>query len=93
VKAVISDYERVASLSSIVSQSVNNLGQIELMIQAFVTQMPDAGRLRIIDEAGSSVDKNYAKMQGLYQSGMLLSLNRARDENDVAAVKELWGIQ
>jgi hypothetical protein len=82
-----------ASLSSIVNQSVNNLGQIKLVIQAFVTQMPDAGRLRIIDEAGSSVDKNYAAMGGLYQSGVLLSLNRARDENDIVAVKGLWGIQ
>jgi uncharacterized protein YfbU (UPF0304 family) len=81
------------SLSSIVSQSVNNLGQIKLVIQAFVTQMPDAGRLRIIDGAGSSVDKNYAAMEGLYQSGVLLSLNRARDENDVAAVRGLWGIE
>jgi hypothetical protein len=49
------------------------------------------GRLRIIDEAGSSVDKNYAAMQGLYESGILLSLNRARGENDVASVKALWG--
>ena len=54
------------SLSSIVNQSVNNLGQIQLVIQAFVTQMPDAGRLRIIDEAGSSVDKNYSAVKGLW---------------------------
>ena len=82
-----------ASLSAIVTDAVNYLGQIQLVIQSFVTQMPDEGRLRIIDQAGRSVDQNYTAMQGLYQSGVLLSLNRARDANDVAAVKALWGIQ
>ena len=55
--------------------------------------MPDERRLRIIDQAGSSVDQNYAAMQGLYQSGVLLSMNRARDANDVASVKALWGVE
>jgi hypothetical protein len=82
-----------SELAVIVKESSQNLGQIELVINAFVTQMSDGSRLRIIDEAGSQVDRNYAAMQALYQQSSLLSLNRARDENDVAATKALYGIQ
>ena len=82
-----------SELAAIVKESSQNLGQIELVINAFVTQMSDGSRLRIIDEAGSQVDRNYAAMQALYQQSSLLSLNRARDENDVAATKALYGIQ
>lgn len=82
-----------ASLSAIVKENVNNLSRLQLVIQAFVTQMPDAGRLELVDEAGTSIDKNYSAMEGLYQSGLLLSLNRARGQNDVNAVKGLWGVE
>ena len=53
-----------ASLSAIVNEAVNNLVQIELVIQSFVTQTPDEGRLRVIDEAGSSVNQRLMAMQG-----------------------------
>ena len=43
-----------------------------------VTQMHDAVRLRIIDEAAGGVDQNYADLQEFYQRSLLLSLNRAR---------------
>lgn len=82
-----------ASLASIVRECANNIQQIRLVIQTFVTQMPDAGRLRIIDEAGALVDRNYAAMGGLYQGAVLLSLSRAKDANDVKAVKGLWGVE
>ena len=80
-------------LSGILTASVNNLQQIQLVINAFVTQMPDAGRLRIIDAAAASVNKCYTDLQEFYMRSMVLSLNRARVTNDVAATKALWGIQ
>lgn len=82
-----------ASLAAIMNESVNNLGQLQLVITAFLTQMPDAGRLQLVDEIGTAIDQNYAAMQGMYQSGLVLSLNRARTENDIQAVKGLWGVQ
>jgi hypothetical protein len=44
-------------LTGIMNQSVENVGQITMVINAFVTQTSDADRLRIIDEAGSRIDK------------------------------------
>jgi hypothetical protein len=80
-------------LSGILTASVNNMGQIQLVINAFVTQMPDAGRLRIIDAAAASVNKVYTDLQEFYMRSMVLSLNRARGSNDVSATRALWGIQ
>jgi hypothetical protein len=80
-------------LTGILNQSVNNINQIYLVINAFVTQMADADRLRIIDEAGGRIDKNFTDMQQFYSRNSLLSQERAQDANDMAATKALYGIQ
>ena len=80
-------------LTGILNESVQNIKQIYLVINAFVTQMSDGARLRIVDEAGNRVDRNYTDLQLFYQRNMLLSLERAKDENDLAATKALYGMQ
>jgi hypothetical protein len=55
--------------------------------------MADAGWLRIIDEAGTRIDKNFTDMQQFYSRNSLLSLERAQDANDVSATKALYGLQ
>lgn len=81
------------TLTNIVSESARNIGMLELAIKSLVTQMHDADRLRIIDDAGDGIDKNYADLQQFYQRSLLLSLERAQDQNDVAATKGLYNIQ
>jgi hypothetical protein len=80
-------------LSGILKESVNNLDQVYLVIKSFVTQMADADRLRMIDEAGGRIDRNYSDLQLFYQRNLTLSLERAQDANDVAATKALYGLQ
>ena len=79
-------------LTGILNESVANLNQIYLVINAFVTQMADGDRLRIIDGAGDRIDGNYTDLQMFYQRNLLLSLERARDANDVAATRALYGL-
>jgi conjugation system TraG family ATPase len=81
------------TLSGIMNESVNNIKQLELVINAFVTQMADADRLAIIDGAGSRIDQNYADMQEFYQRSSLLSLERAQGESDIQATRVLYGLQ
>jgi len=80
-------------LSGILNQSVQNLNQLSMVINAFVTQMADADRLKIIDEAGNSIDKNYTDLEQFSQQTSLLSLQRAKDAGDIATTKALYGIQ
>jgi len=80
------------TLTGIVNESARNISVLELAIQSLVTQMHDGDRLRVIDEAGDGIDKNYADLQEFYQRSVLLSLERAQGQNDVAATKALYGL-
>ena len=82
-----------AVLSGIVSQSMQNIKSLTMVVTALVTQMSDAGRLRIIDETGSDIDRNYRDLAQFSQQSYLLSLQRAKDENDVMVTRALYGIQ
>jgi hypothetical protein len=79
--------------SGILKASVRNTGQLALVIRGSLTQMDDAGRLRIIDETAASIDHNYTALEQYNQENVLLSLQRAKDEADIQAIKTLYGIQ
>jgi conjugation system TraG family ATPase len=81
-----------STLTSILNQTAANFSQLQLVVNAFVTQMPDAGRLQIIDQTAGQVDRNYAALQAFYQQNLLLSLQRAKDQNDIAVTKTLYGL-
>jgi hypothetical protein len=79
--------------SGILDESVNNLDQVYLVVNSFQTQMSDAQRIRIIDAAADKVDENYTDLQTFNRENMLLSLQRAKTENEIGAVKKLYGLQ
>lgn len=79
--------------SGILDESVKNLNQVFLVIHSFATQMSDAKRIEIINAAADRIDINYKDLNALNQQGILLSLQRAKAQNDVEAVKKLYGIQ
>jgi hypothetical protein len=82
-----------AVISGIVSQSIQNIKSLTMVVTALVTQMNDAGRLRIIDATGSDIDRNYRDLAQFSQESYLLSMQRAKDENDVMVTRALYGIQ
>jgi len=79
--------------AGILNASVRNTNQLALVIQGSLTQMDDAGRLRIIDETAANIDHNYATLEQYNQENTLLSLQRAKDEADIQSIKILYGIQ
>jgi hypothetical protein len=76
----------------ILHASIRNTKQLAAVIQSFVTQMDDAGRLRIIDEAAAKIDRNYTELRQYNQENTLLSLQRAKDEGEIQTIKALYGI-
>ena len=78
--------------SGILDQSVKNLDQIYIVINAFATQMSDAERLKIIDGAANRIDQNYADLKEFNNNNIQLSLQRSKDENDLNTVKQLYGL-
>lgn len=78
---------------NLLNESAKNVAQLELVINAFVTQMSDGDRMRIIDDAASRIDQNASRLRTFTQGNILLSLQRSKDEADMKTVKSLYGIQ
>lgn len=77
----------------ILDESVKNLDQIVLVINSFQTQMTDAKRLEIINAAADRIDVNLDDLRTFNGQGILISLQRSKVQNDIDAVKKLYGIQ
>jgi hypothetical protein len=82
-----------AVLSGIGSQSAQNIGRLTLVVTSLLTQMGDGDRLRLIDETGTDIDRNYTDLAQFSQQAFLLSMQRAKDANDVAATRALYGLR
>ena len=82
-----------AVLAGIAAQSAQNIKRLTILVTSLLTQMSDAARLRLIDETGGDIDRNYSDLAEFSQQNFLLSLQRARDANDIAVTKALYGIQ
>jgi hypothetical protein len=77
----------------ILNASLQNLNQALLVVNSLVTQMDDAGRMKIIDDAAGGMQKNLNDLQQFNQQNMSLSLQRAQAEGDIGTVKRLYGLE
>lgn len=78
--------------SGILDESAKNLDQISLVIKSFTTTMSDAKRLEIINAVADDVDANYYDLTRFNKQNIMLSLQRAKENNDVDVVKKLYGL-
>ena len=79
--------------TGIIDASLKNLDQIALVINSFTTQMTDAKRMEIVNRAADAMQTNLNDLRSFNSQNILLSLQRSKDENDVAVVKKMYGLQ
>jgi hypothetical protein len=79
--------------SGILNESLKNVDQLLLVVNAFITQMTDAQRVNIINSAAKGMQKNYNDLKQFNNQNIQLSLQRAAENNDVETVKQLYGLQ
>ncbi len=79
--------------NGILEETLKNIDQIMLVINSFKTQMTDAQRLVIINQAADRVEQNYTDLQIFNKQNALLSLQRAKSSTDVAVVKKMYGFK
>ena len=79
--------------SGILDESVKNIDQLYMVVNSFQTQMSDAKRLELINAAADRIDRNYNDLKQFNQQGVLLSIQRAKAQNDVDVVRKLYGIK
>jgi hypothetical protein len=78
--------------AGIMDESVKNLDQILVVTNSFKTQMTDGKRLEIVEGAADQIDQNYYDLKQFNNQNLMLSLNRAKDTNELQALKKLYGI-
>lgn len=79
--------------SGMIEESLKNLEQVSLVINSFTTQMSDARRMEIIDDAALKIQTNYDDLRQFNNQNIQLSLQRSKDQHDISVVKQLYGIQ
>jgi hypothetical protein len=78
--------------SGILKESLNHLDAVTLVIHAFITQMTDAGRMEIIDQADEAMDQNLAHIREFTKGNKLISMQRATEKGEVEAFKKIYGL-
>lgn len=79
--------------TGIVDESLKNLDQLFLVVNALNTKMTDGKRLEIINAVASHIDENLNDLRDFNSQNVRLSLQRAKDEQEVKRVKAMYGIR
>lgn len=79
--------------TGIVDESIKNINQLFLVINVAKTQMTDGKRLEIISSVAGHIDENLNDLRAFNSENAKLSLQRAKDEKEVARVKAMYGLQ
>jgi len=78
--------------TGIMDQSVDNLDQLFLVIDAFNTEMTDGRRLEIISSVAKQIDDNLNDLRDFNRQCTRLSLQRSKDENELKTMRLYYGL-
>lgn len=78
--------------AGILRKSIDNLDQIQIVVNAFNVSMTDAERINIINQAADQIDQHYGDLKLFNHQNQVLSLQRAKDAQEVDVVKRLYGL-
>ena len=79
--------------SGILRESLQNVEQISLIVRSLSLQMSDAKRLELINDAADRVDINYDDLIRFNRQNTILSLQRAKSQQDVDVTKRMYGLK
>jgi hypothetical protein len=79
--------------AGILRESMNNVDQIFMVINSFATQMSDAKRIEIISQIANDIENNFSDLRQFNNQNIIVSLQRAKQQNDVNVVRKLYGLQ
>ena len=79
--------------TGILDESIKNIDQIQLVLNAFATQMTDAKRLEIIHTAGNNIEQNITDLRQFNQQNIIISLQRSKEKNDIDVARKLYGLE
>lgn len=78
--------------SGIIAESIKNLDQILMLVQSFTVQMSDADRLQMLNRAAEQIEEQISDLRAFTNQNIQISLQRARDLNELEMIKKLYGL-
>lgn len=78
--------------NGILEESIKNLDQLYLVINAFATQMSDAKRMEIINAVDDKLNENLGDLREFNNQNKMVSLQRASEKGEIETVKRLYGL-
>jgi hypothetical protein len=79
--------------AGILDESIKNVDEIFLVINSFATQMSDAERIEIINGVADKIETNFSDLRQFNNQNIVMSLQRAKQQNDVNVVRKLYGLE
>src|SRR5690606_23335792 len=79
--------------TGIVDESLKNLDQLFLVVNALNTKMTDGKRLEVISAVAAHIDGNLNDLRDFNSENVRLSLQRSKDEQEIERVKAMYGIR
>lgn len=78
--------------TGMMDESIKNIDQLFMVVNAFTTQMADAKRLEIINGVADNVQQQLLDMKEFNSQNKMLSLQRASEKGEIEYVRRLYGI-
>jgi len=76
--------------TGMMDESIKNIDQLFMVVNAFATQMADAKRLEIINGVADNVQQQLLDMKEFNSQNKMLSLQRASEKGEIEYVKRLY---
>lgn len=78
--------------TGMMDESLKNINQLFLVINAYATQMSDAKRLEIVNTVADNIQTQYFDLIEFNTQNKMLSLQRATELGEIEYVKRLYGL-
>lgn len=78
--------------TGMLNESLKNLDQLFIVVNAFTTQMSDAKRLAIINTAADKLEEGFLDLKEFNNQNKLISIQRAAAKGEIEYVKRLYGL-
>lgn len=78
--------------TGMMDESMKNIDQLFMVVNAFATQMADAKRLEIINVVADNVQQQLLDMKEFNSQNKMLSLQRASEKGEIEYVRRLYGL-
>lgn len=78
--------------TGMMDESLKNIDQLFLVVNAYATQMTDAKRLEIINIVADNIQTQYFDLKEFNTQNKILSLQRASELGEIEYVRKLYGL-